>query len=581
MDTGSNENIVGIDFGTSTSEIAVLRDGKPRVIYNHTGEQITPSAVSFAGNQEVIIGREARDQMLLKPDQTVIEVKRMMGEELTLAVGGKEYTPQQVASYILSYLVQCARQELKVEITSAVITVPAYFTDQQRKAVIEAGELAGLKVERIINEPTAAALDYGIEHMEECKNILVYDLGGGTLDVTVLEMFEGVLEVKASSGNNKLGGKDFDQKLIDHLLKNFISRHGLDPSTDKRALLRLKDEAEKCKIDLSNEEEYPLVLPMFASLDGEPVALEENISRTFFEELIKDDIDSTKLQIDSALADSGFSAQDLDLVLLVGGSTRIPYVHRFIEQTLGQAPRSLVDPDLAVVRGAAIQAGILGNQFDSKKDILITDVCPYTLGTAVINVIGGFPVPDSYDVIIPRNLTIPVTREKVYCTVHDNQVAVEVEAYQGENKKASYNNLLGKFLLSDIPPAPAFQERIGVSFAYDANGILQVEGKILSTGQKANLVIETAGRKMEPEGDLEGWDKAQGARKYRAIIKKATKMIEEDEAYFFQNEMEALIHKIKAGLLKGEDKKTLDEYKKELHEIIYELELIDKEDEDD
>ena len=374
---GAMDSIVAIDLGTSTSEIAILKDGKPFVITNHLGEYITPSVVGLSNEGRIIVGKEARDQLLLKPDDTVVEVKRLMGSGQTVSMGGREYTPQQISAYILAYLLDCARKYTGKDIDRAVITVPAYFSDTQRRATVEAGKLAGIKVERIINEPTAAALDYGLEHMEECQNILIYDLGGGTLDVTVLEMFEGVLDVKASSGNNRLGGKDFDQRLMDYLLDKFTSQYGVDISDDKRSMIRLKEAAEKVKIALSSQEDYRLLIPFFASVKGNPVSLEETVSRETFEGLIQDLIDSTEKQINIALADAHFSAADIDLILLIGGSTRIPYVRRFIERTLGKSPQSLVDPDLAVVRGAAVQAGILDNQLSAEKDIVITDVCPY------------------------------------------------------------------------------------------------------------------------------------------------------------------------------------------------------------
>lgn len=563
--------IVGIDLGTSTSEIAVLKEGKPFVIPNKLGEFITPSVVGLNDDGKIIVGKEARDQLLLKPEDTVIEVKRLMGSGTTVQMGGKEYTPQQVSSFLIAHLIDYATTYLGEEIDRAVISVPAYFSDAQRRATVEAGKLAGIKVERIMNEPTAAALDYGIEHMQACQNILVYDLGGGTLDVTVLEMFEGILDVKASSGNNKLGGKDFDQRLMQHLSKKFTAQYAVDVSSDNRALMRLKEAAEQCKMALSDQNHYHLLIPFFARAGGEPVSLEEAVSRETFETLIKDLVDSTAKQIETALSDARLSPPDIDLILLVGGSTRIPYVQRFIEKTLGQSPQALLDPDLAVVRGVSVQAGIMGDQISADEGIIITDVCPYTLGTSVLDYVGGFPVTDAYDVIIPRNVTIPVVKEKIYGTVADNQTQVEINVYQGEYRKASHNNFLGKFLLKGIPPAPAFQEKIGITFAYDSNGILQVEGKIISTGKKANLVIETTGVEMDKEIDLDGWEKAPHARTYKAIIRKAGRMVENGEALYYAVEMESLIRKIKAGLVQGEEVENLDALKEELHEIIYEL----------
>ena len=563
--------IVGIDLGTSTSEIAVLQEGKPFVIPNHLGEFITPSVVGLDETGKKVVGKEARDQLLLKPYDTAIEVKRLMGGTATVSMGGKKYTPQQVSAFILAYLMDCAGNYLGEKVDRAVITVPAYFSDTQRRATVEAGKLAGIKVERIINEPTAAALDYGIEHLQACQNILIYDLGGGTLDVTVLEMFEGVLDVKASSGNNALGGKDFDQRLMDYLLEKFAAKWNLEMGEDKRALMRLKDSVEDCKIALSAADEHDVLIPFFAKAGGEPVSLEEKVSRDTFEGLIKGLVDATEKQIKTALADAKISAAELDLILLVGGSTRIPYVRRFIEETLGQPAQNLVDPDLAVVRGAAVQAGIMSEELAAADDIIITDVCPYTLGTSVLDYVGGFPVVDSYDVIIPRNVTIPVVKEKIYGTVTDNQSAVEIDVYQGEHRKASHNNFLGKFMLTDIPPAPAFQEKISVSFSYDLNGILQVEGKIVSSGKKANMVIETTGVEMEQEVDAQGWEKQPDARRFKAMIRKATRMVETGEALHYTVEMESLVHKIKVGLVQGAETATLDALREELQDIMYEL----------
>lgn len=569
--------IVGIDLGTSTSEVAILVDGKPFVIPNHLGESITPSVVGISEEGEVIVGKEARDQLLLKPNDTVIEVKRLMGSNQTVSMGGKEYSPQKISSYILRYLIDCSSKYLGEEVERAVITVPAYFSDDQRKSVVEAGKLAGIIVERIINEPTAASLDYGIEHMEECRNILVYDLGGGTLDVTILEMFEGVLEVKASSGNNKLGGKDFDQKIIDYLLENFKNKNNTDISKDIRAMMRLKDAAENCKIALSSSEEYEVALPFFADFNNTPVALEEKITKEVFENLINVLIDSTQKQIEVALSDSGLKSEDIDMILLVGGSTRIPYVKKFIEKTLGQIPQSLVDPDLAVVRGAAVQAAILNDELSSEKDIMITDVCPYTLGLAVLDFIGGMPVHDAYDVIIPRNVTIPVRKEKIYGTVVDNQTSVEIKAYQGEYKRASQNNFLGKFKLDGIPPAPAFEQKINVAFSYDVNGILSIEGKIVSTGEKANLTVETTGVSMEDEVNLEDWVNSPLAKKYRAVIKKAERLLKTEDDDFEMFELENLLVSIKKSIIKNDDTEIIDDLKDEISDLLMEL----SEDEDD
>lgn len=563
--------IVGIDLGTSTSEIAILENGKPQMIPNHFGELITPSVVSIDENGTITVGREAKEQMLLRSNDTIIEIKRLMGSGKSVTMGDKEYTPEKISSYIIEYLVACAQAHLDEKIDRAVITVPAYFSNEQRKATIEAGRLAGLKVERIINEPTAASLDYGIEHMSDCKNILIYDLGGGTLDVTILEMFEGVLDVKASSGNNMLGGKEFDQCLMDYLLNQFERVHSEVVYLDQRATMRLKEAAERCKIALSNEDEYKIALPFFAEIQGGPAALEATVTRDVFETLIHEMIISTEIQINLALKDSVLTSAEIDLIILVGGSTRIPYIRKFIEKTLGKAPQQLVDPDLAVVRGAAIQAGIINNDLSSEVDIMITDVCPYTLGTAVLGNVTGITMSDVYDVIIPRNVTIPTQREKIYGTASDHQSEVVIEVYQGECRKASMNHLLGKFHLTGIPSAPAFQEKIKVLFAYDINGLLQVEAAILSTGKKATISIETTGAGLDIQVDLDDWESAPEARRYRTIINKAKKMINEGEAGSYELELESYITKIKESLVLEKGKAVLSELKDELVGLIYEL----------
>jgi len=563
--------IVGIDLGTSTSEVAIFENGKPTVIPNLDGDIITPSVVGISDEGVIIVGKNARDQMLLKPNDTVIEVKRLMGSTSKLIVGGKEYSPEEISSFILKYLIDSACKYTGEVVNRAVITVPAYFSDEQRRATVEAGRLAGIKVERIINEPTAASLDYGIKHMEDCKNLLVYDLGGGTLDVTILEMFEGVMDVKASSGNNKLGGKDFDQSIMDYLIESFQSQYGKDISEDSRAIMRLKDESEKCKIELSKSSSYQISLPFFWEYNGNPVSLEKEITKEFFEGLIKEKVESTKKQIDIALNDSGLQKSDIDMILLVGGSTRIPYIKQFIERTLGKTPEALVDPDLAVVRGASVQAGIINDDLSSEKDIMITDVCPYTLGTSVLALVGGIPNHDVFDVIIPRNVTIPVEKEKIYYTAVDNQEAVEITAYQGDFKKASMNNLLGKFMLHNIPLAPASEQKIKISFSYDVNGILQVEGVILSTGEKAKLTIDTSRSDITKEVNTDGWADVQNAKKFRAIINKASRLIESDEAGIFHAEIQSLVKKLKIGLVEGKDMEELNMIKSEIADILYEL----------
>lgn len=563
--------IIGIDLGTSTSEVAVIENNKPVVIKNKEKKLITPSVVEISDSGEIIVGEYAREQLLIKPDNTVMEVKRLMGTDKKISLAHNEYTPQQISSYILKYLKSCAEDYLEEKIERAVITVPAYFTDEQRRATVQAGEMAGFKVERIINEPTAAALAYGIEHMEDEKHILVYDLGGGTLDVTLLEMFEGVLEVKASSGNNKLGGKDFDEKLMNMIINDFQEKEGINLRTDLRAVARIKEAAENCKIALSIEEEYNINLPFIAEKNNQPIGLVRKVTRSEFEELIWELVKSTEESINVVLKDSKILKTDIDIVLLVGGSTRIPIIKEFLKEILDKEPKTLVDPDMAVVMGAAVQAGIINNELSQDNDILITDVCPYTLGIATMEFMGGFPVPDVYDVIIPRNITIPVVKEKIYGTVVENQEKVEIKVYQGDYKKASRNNFLGNFILGGIPENEAFKEKIKIKFMYDINGILQVEARIVSTGKQASISIETTGVKMEEEMDLDLWKESANARKFRAIIKRTENMLEE---YFGSNEYDELdetLKKLKKAIIKEEDKK-IQELKEKLSDILFDME---------
>jgi len=564
--------IIGIDLGTSTSEVSVLIDGKPMVIQNTEGELITPSIVGVSKSGSIIVGNDAKEQLLIRPDDTVMEVKRLMGTESKVRMGGNQYTPEEISSYILKYLKKCAEDYIGESIDRAVITVPAYFTDEQRRATVKAGEIAGLKVERLINEPTAAALAYGIDHMEENSHVLVYDLGGGTLDVTLLEMFEGVLEVKASSGNNKLGGKDFDEKLMNLLIHDLEDAHGVDISKYSRAMARIKDASENCKIALSSSDEHNIILPFLAEKVGSPLGIDRTITRDMFESLIKDMIKSTKQQIDIVLKDGKVDTGSIDLVLLVGGSTKIPYVREFLKETLGMEPESLVNPDLAVVMGAAVQAGIINEELSGENDIIITDVCPYTLGIETMSLKYGVPVVDVYDVIIPRNLTIPVVREKVYGTVADDQESVEIIVYQGDHKKASLNNFLGKFTLSGIPPAEAFKEKINIKFMYDINGILKVEAVILSTGKQAEISIETTGVKIDEEIDLSGWKDAPGAKKFRGIIKRAERALEEFIDHENYDELDNTVYDLKYALIKETGRDRLDELEEKLSDILYDME---------
>jgi molecular chaperone DnaK len=418
--------------------------------------------------------------------------------------------------------------------------------------------------------------------MRDCSNVVVYDLGGGTLDVTVLEMFEGVMEVRASSGNNKLGGKDFDQAVMDYIADKLTHRQRASAKNDMSAMARLKKEAELCKIALSAEPQYTISLPFFANVDGKPISVDETITVQKLNELIAPKIDSTAEQLTTALEDAKMTVGDIDLILLVGGSTRIPYVYDFISKYFGKEPQKLLDPDLAVIQGAAIQAGILDNQF-ADNEIVLTDVCPYTLGTAVLkrwsmSEIFGFDDME-FDPIIPRNVTIPTTVEKVYCTVANNQSRVKVDVYQGEYSDPKRNNFLNEFLLDGVPPAPAGEESIKISFSYDVNGILDVEAEIVSTGKKASITIATQDQKMIEETDVSDWKSAPNASKVSAVVRRAERVLRRFEnENFYDGELFDIVRELKEALVKDSPMEEIEELKDELVEYLLDLEEDKKDD---
>jgi len=565
----------GIDFGTSTSEIAYIsKDGKVIIIPNHLGEVITPSVVNISADGTPIIGREAREKALIEPENTFLEVKRLFGTNTELTARDRVFSPVDIAAMIIRYLADCAQKYSGEEVDSAVITVPAYFTDAQRKDVMAAGKAAGLEVERIINEPTAASLDYGIDHMRDCKYMLVYDLGGGTLDVTVLELFEGVVEVKSSCGNNALGGKDFDQAIMDHITGIIRKRDKVDISLDARAMMRIKIAAEQCKIALSRYTEYLIELPFLYSKTGSPdspaapVGYSERITRTIFESMIHDKIYSTEQQIKTALFDANLEADDIDLTLLVGGSTRIPLVSRFLDEIFGITPESAVDPDLAVVRGAAIQAGVLSGTL-SENAIVLTDICPYSLSTEALND-SSLDEEDTYcDILIRRNTTLPVTATKIYATTHDDQTRAHIFAYQGESPDPAENYLLNCFELSGIPKAKARREKINIRFEYDLNGILTVQAEIVSTGKSASVTVNTT--EMGKNLDLSKWKLAPAARRYRQVINKAERLVKlhGGEA---ADSVEAAARELKKAIVMDWEEPMIEKMKFRLLDAIDDLE---------
>lgn len=467
---------IGIDLGTTNSCVCVYEGGEAKVIANPEGERTTPSVVAFK-NGEIIVGGAAKRQTVVNPD-TISSIKRLMGTKKTVKANGKDYTPEEVSAMILSDLKKTAEAYLGETVNKAVITVPAYFNDAQRQATKNAGKIAGLEVERIINEPTAAALAYGLDKQEQSQTVLVYDLGGGTFDVSILELGDGVFEVKSTSGNNHLGGDDFDQRIVDYLVKEIKKEHNVDLSNDKMAMQRIKDAAEKAKKDLSGVSTTQISLPFLTQSSDGVVNFESSLTRAKFEELVHDLLDSTLEPVRKALKDAKLSAKDIDKVLLVGGSTRIPKVQEIVKNELGKEPSKGVNPDEVVAMGAAIQGGVLTGEVN---DIVLLDVTPLSLG---LETLGGVST-----ILIPRNTTIPTSKSQVFSTAADNQPAVDIHILQGERTMAADNKTLGNFQLSGIPSAPRGVPQIEVTFDIDANGIVNVKAKDLGTGKEQKITI--------------------------------------------------------------------------------------------
>ncbi|MFS0660558.1 molecular chaperone DnaK [Niallia alba] len=471
--------IIGIDLGTTNSCVAVLEGGEPKVIPNPEGNRTSPSVVAFK-NGERQVGEVAKRQSITNPN-TIMSIKRHMGTDYKVEVEGKNYSPQEVSAIILQYLKGYAEEYLGEKVTKAVITVPAYFNDAERQATKDAGKIAGLEVERIINEPTAAALAYGLDKTDEDQTILVYDLGGGTFDVSILELGDGVFEVKSTAGDNRLGGDDFDQVIIDYLVEQFKKENGIDLSKDKMALQRLKDAAEKAKKDLSGVASTQISLPFITAGDAGPLHLEVTLTRAKFEEISASLVERTMGPTRQALKDAGLSASEIDKVILVGGSTRIPAVQEAIKKEIGKEPHRGVNPDEVVAMGAAIQGGVITGDV---KDVVLLDVTPLSLG---IETMGGV-----FTKLIERNTTIPTSKSQVFSTAADNQTAVDIHVLQGERPMAADNKTLGRFQLADIPPAPRGIPQIEVSFDIDKNGIVNVRAKDLGTNKEQTITIKSS-----------------------------------------------------------------------------------------
>ena len=544
--------IIGIDLGTTNSCVAVMEGGEPVVITNSEGARTTPSVVSFQANGERLVGQVAKRQAITNPDKTIMSIKRHMGTDYKVNIDGKDYTPQEISAMVLQKLKADAEAYLGEKVTEAVITVPAYFNDAERQATKDAGRIAGLDVKRIINEPTAASLAYGLDKMDSAHKILVYDLGGGTFDVSILDLGDGVFEVVSTNGDARLGGDDFDQRIIDYIAEDFKAQNGIDLRQDKMALQRLKEAAEKAKIELSSSTQTLINLPFITADATGPKHIDMTLTRAKFNELTHDLVERTINIMKEALKSGNVSLNDIDKVILVGGSTRIPAVQEAVKNFTGKEPSKGVNPDECVAMGAAIQAGVLTGDV---KDVLLLDVTPLTLG---IETLGGVATP-----LIERNTTIPARKSQIFSTAADNQTSVEIHVVQGERQMAADNKTLGRFTLSGIAPAPRGIPQIEVAFDIDANGIVKVSATDKATGKEANITITASTNLSDAEIDK--------------AVKEAEQFAEEDkkrkEAIEVKNNAEQTVYQTEKTLNELGDKVSAEE-KSEIEAKIEEVKKV-------
>lgn len=581
--------IIGIDLGTTTSEIAYIENDEPKIIPDCFGNRIVPSVVGKKEDNTVIVGQVAYNQLIPSPERTVAEVKRLMGSDTKINMGEKEYMPHEISSLILKELKKYAEDYLGEEVEEAVITVPANFNNSQRKVTKLAGEMAGLKVERIINEPTAAAMAYGIDNVDKEEKILVYDLGGGTFDVSILEMFEGILDVKSSRGNDRLGGKDFDSRIEKYIEKEFERIYNqnlyknLDVQNKLSIKLRVKEAAINAKKELSNQLSTTINIPFITVIDNKPVSISIELKREKFNELTKDLVERTTEKIDEALKAANLKAKDIDTVLLVGGSSRIPAVKELVESKFKGKIISGINPDEAVAMGAAIQAGIKSNQITSEENLIITDKCSHNLGTSIIKIGDGKVINGAFDCIIPIDSSIPCSKKKLYYTAVDNQEEVRVEVYEGNEELAEDNMKIGDFLLKGVPKARAGEESIEVQFDYDLNGILEVKATIMSTGGSINKIIDNfkliklaqdalVDENLYERFKVDEWldyDLASGVKSTVELAEKKIKSAKIDKDDFKYRKIEKLLEELKLAVI-HDNEELVEKYDEELTDILFE-----------